>query len=147
MPVSPRSKPASAPGSAFYNQHQSLGYRTPRQAYKAECPWICGRSASPTSCAFAGQRFYRPKKLLDELSGFTGWRLHDLRRAAPSGFSALPFPDEVREAVLDHKPRGIRRVYDLHKFRDEKLELLTAWEERLLAIVESGAAKNRSAAA
>ncbi len=40
----------------FYNeerQHQSLGYRTPRQAYEAECRWICGRSASPTGCAFA----------------------------------------------------------------------------------------------
>jgi putative transposase len=39
----------------FYNeerQHQSLGYRTPRQAYEVECPWICGRSASPTGCAF-----------------------------------------------------------------------------------------------
>jgi Integrase core domain len=22
-------------------QHQSLGYRTPRQAYEAECRWIC----------------------------------------------------------------------------------------------------------
>ena len=41
---------------AFYNeerQHQSLGYRTPRQTYEAEFPWICGRSASPTGCAFA----------------------------------------------------------------------------------------------
>ena len=40
----------------FYNeerQHQSLGYRTPRQVYEAERPWICGRSASPTGCAFA----------------------------------------------------------------------------------------------
>src|SRR6202007_1045585 len=40
----------------FYNQerqHQSLAYRTPRQAYEAECRWICGRSASPTGCAFA----------------------------------------------------------------------------------------------
>ena len=40
----------------FYNkerQHQSLGYRTPRQAYEAECPWTCGRSALPTGCAFA----------------------------------------------------------------------------------------------
>ena len=40
----------------FYNeerQHQSLGYRTPRHAYEAECPWICGRSAPPTGCAFA----------------------------------------------------------------------------------------------
>jgi hypothetical protein len=33
--------------------HQSLGYRTPRQAYEAECRWICGRSAAPTGCAFA----------------------------------------------------------------------------------------------
>src|SRR5215469_10963384 len=40
----------------FYNeerQHQSLGYRTPRQVYEAEGPWICGRSAFPTGCAFA----------------------------------------------------------------------------------------------
>jgi hypothetical protein len=40
----------------FYNeerQHQSLGYRTPRQSYEAECRWICGPSASPTDCAFA----------------------------------------------------------------------------------------------
>jgi putative transposase len=41
---------------SFYNeerQHQSLGYRTPRQVYEAQCPWICGRSALPTGCAFA----------------------------------------------------------------------------------------------
>jgi len=37
----------------FYNterQHQSLGYRTPRQVYQ-EGLWICGRSALPTGCA------------------------------------------------------------------------------------------------
>jgi putative transposase len=37
----------------FYNterQHQSLGYRTPRQIYQ-EGLWICGRSALPTGCA------------------------------------------------------------------------------------------------
>jgi putative transposase len=37
----------------FYNeerQHQSLGYRTPRQIYQAG-RWICGRSAMPTGCA------------------------------------------------------------------------------------------------
>ncbi len=40
----------------FYNeerQHQNLRYRTPRQIYEAEGPWIGGRSASPTGCAFA----------------------------------------------------------------------------------------------
>jgi putative transposase len=38
---------------SFYNeerQHQSLGYRTPRQIYQ-ESLWICGRSVLPTGCA------------------------------------------------------------------------------------------------
>ena len=42
----------------FYNaerQHQSLGYRTPRQIYE-EGLWICGRSASPTGCASHASR-------------------------------------------------------------------------------------------
>ena len=37
----------------FYNeerQHQSHGYRTPRQIYQ-EGLWICGQSAVPTGCA------------------------------------------------------------------------------------------------
>jgi putative transposase len=43
---------------SFYNderQHQSLGYRTPRQIYQ-EGLWICGRSASPTGCASPASR-------------------------------------------------------------------------------------------
>jgi len=43
---------------SFYNderQHQSLGYRTPRQFYQ-EGPWICGRSALPTGCASPASR-------------------------------------------------------------------------------------------
>jgi hypothetical protein len=42
----------------FYNeerQHQSLGYRTPRQVYQ-EGLWICGRSALPTGCASPASR-------------------------------------------------------------------------------------------
>jgi putative transposase len=42
----------------FYNterQHQSLGYRAPRQIYQ-EGLWICGRSALPTGCASPASR-------------------------------------------------------------------------------------------
>ena len=42
----------------FYNeerQHQSHGYRTPRQIYQ-EGLWICGRSALPTGCASPASR-------------------------------------------------------------------------------------------
>src|SRR5712671_1704179 len=43
---------------ALYNeerQHQSLGYRTPRQIYQGDL-WICGRSALPTGCASPASR-------------------------------------------------------------------------------------------
>ena len=42
----------------FYNeerQHQSLGYRTPRQVYDEDL-WICGRSALPTGSASPASR-------------------------------------------------------------------------------------------
>ena len=42
----------------FYNaerQHQSLGYRTPRQIYQQGL-WICGQSALPTGCASPASR-------------------------------------------------------------------------------------------
>jgi len=43
---------------SFYNderQHQSLGYRTPRQIYEQGL-WVCGRSALPTGCASPASR-------------------------------------------------------------------------------------------
>jgi putative transposase len=43
----------------FYNEerlHQSHGYRTPRRVYEAQCRWICGRSAAPTSSASPASR-------------------------------------------------------------------------------------------
>ena len=43
---------------SFYNderQHQSLGYRTPRQIYQ-DGLWICGRSALPTGSASPASR-------------------------------------------------------------------------------------------
>jgi hypothetical protein len=36
-------------------QHQSFGYRTPRQIYQ-EGLWICGRLALPTGCASPASR-------------------------------------------------------------------------------------------
>src|ERR1700731_650829 len=44
---------------ALYNeerQHQSHGYRTPRQVYEAQCRWICGRSALPPGSASPASR-------------------------------------------------------------------------------------------
>ena len=46
------------------------------------------------------------------------------------------FEDVHRKAVLDS---GIARTYDLRKYREQKAALLTAWEERLLSIIDPAA--------
>lgn len=61
---------------------------------------------------------------------------HDIRRTVRTGLSALKISEEVREAVLAHVRPGIKGVYDLYEYRDEKQEALTLWNARLRSIVE-----------
>lgn len=61
--------------------------------------------------------------------------LHDLRRSARTGFSALPVEDIVREAVIAHRRGGIHAVYDLHSYAAEKRRCLELWEAHLKGIV------------
>ena len=73
----------------FYNeerQHQSLGYRTPRQIYEQGL-WICGRSALPIGCASPASRAFSERR---EMLAFahipTGTSTH--RRIDQRGFEA-----------------------------------------------------------
>lgn len=79
--------------------------------------------------------FSKAKVRLDEISGVTGWVLHDLRRTARTHFSALPVQDLVRELVIAHARPGLHKVYDQHSYLDEKRECLTLWEQRLRGIL------------
>src|SRR5262249_724836 len=49
------------------------------------------------------QEFSRAKRRLDELSGVTGWRLHDLRRTCVSGMARLGVAPHVADKVLNHQ--------------------------------------------
>jgi integrase len=62
----------------------------------------------------------RHKELLDEASGVSGWRLHDLRRTARSLMSKAGVPTEHSEQCLGHVPRLMVRTYDVHDYYDEK---------------------------
>jgi hypothetical protein len=42
----------------------------------------------------------------------------------------------MREAVLAHVRPGIKGVYDLYEYAEEKREALTLWAARLRSIVE-----------
>ena len=93
MRRSPRRKLVSAPGSSFYNeerQHQSLGYRTPRQIYH-EGLWICGRSALPTGSASLASRASSDKR------GNACLRPHTTGATANKGFDI----DEVNSKLLE----------------------------------------------
>ena len=61
---------------------------------------------------------------------------HDVRRTVRSRLSRLKVTEEAREAVLAHARPGIKGVYDLHDYLDEKREALELWAARLREIVE-----------
>jgi hypothetical protein len=81
--------------------------------------------------ALARRRGDDPKKVT-----LQPWKNHDIRRTVRSHLSRLKVAEEVREAVLAHVRPGIKGVYDLHDYLDEKREALSLWATRLKSIVE-----------
>ena len=73
------------------------------------------------------QDFSRAKRLLDQLSGVTGWRLHDLRRTCVSGMARLGIPPHIADKILNHNAgtiSGVAAVYQRHELLSERKEAL-----------------------
>ena len=74
------------------------------------------------------------------------WRFHDIRRTGTTQMQALGVPIEVTEKVINHKSgetAGIRGVYNLHAYTDEKRKALDAWALFLANLVrEAGQGSN-----
>lgn len=85
------------------------------------------------SGATASSNFAKAKRKLDELSGVTGWVLHDLRRTVRSGLASLGVSREVARAIVNHADGKIDRVYNRYSYATEKREALVLWEQYLLA--------------
>jgi integrase len=66
------------------------------------------------------------------------WTPHDLRRTAATNMSALGFPDETVDAVLNHVKKGVIAIYNRHGYDKEKQQALEAWERRLKVILGGG---------
>jgi integrase len=76
------------------------------------------------------QEFSRAKRRLDQLSGVTGWRLHDLRRTCVSGMARLRIAPHVADKILNHQSGticGVAAVYQRHDFLAERQEALERW--------------------
>jgi hypothetical protein len=69
------------------------------------------------------QHFTHAKRRLDQLSGVTGWRLHDLRRTCVSGLARLGIAPHVADKILNHQSgtiSGVAAVYQRHDFLAER---------------------------
>jgi integrase len=76
------------------------------------------------------REFSRTKRRIDELSGVTGWRLHDLRRTCVSGMARLGVAPHVADKILNHQTgtiSGVAAVYQRHEFLSERRQALDLW--------------------
>lgn len=86
----------------------------------------------------------KAKATIDDASGVTDWKVHDLRRTVATGLQRLAQRLEVIEAVLGHTSgsrAGIVGVYQRHAFEPEKRSALDAWARHVGALVD-GAPSN-----
>lgn len=80
----------------------------------------------------------KSKVALDNLSGVTGYGLHDLRRTFATNLAALGVAIHVTEKLLNHVSgtmSGIVSVYQKHQFWPEQVQAMQMWEAKLLSIV------------
>ena len=84
--------------------------------------------------------FSKAKRQLDEISGVSGWRLHDLRRTTASGLAKYRVQPHIIEKILNHK-RGVMTdieiTYNLFEYADEKRHALETWAAHIERL-ESG---------
>jgi integrase len=76
------------------------------------------------------QHFTYAKRRLDQLSGVTGWRLHDLRRTCVSGMARLGVAPHVADKILNHQSgtiSGVAAVYQRHDFLGERRTAVETW--------------------
>jgi integrase len=110
----------------------------------------------PHAFAFHGSKpfdhFASAKRKLDELSGVTGWRLHDLRRTCVSGMARLGAAPHVADKILNHQSgtiSGVAAVYQRHEFLPERKDALERWGAhvgKLVTAMESELRKAKKAA-
>src|SRR5262249_27665291 len=63
--------------------------------------------------------YSRLKRELDQASGVTCWRLHDLRRTARSLMSRAAVSPDTAERCLGHAIGGVGGIYDRHRYIEE----------------------------
>jgi hypothetical protein len=78
----------------------------------------------------------RFKRRLDAKLRFSHpWQIHDLRRTARSLLSRCGIPNDIAELCLGHTLKGVRGVYDRHRYLEEKRHAFEALATLIKRIV------------
>ena len=83
--------------------------------------------------------FSKSKKRLDELSGVSEWRLHDIRRTVTSGMAQLGIRPHIADKILNHQSgtiSGVAAVYQRHEFLEERKTALNAWGNYVQSLLD-----------
>jgi integrase len=94
------------------------------------------------------QSFKHAKATLDQLSGVTRWRIHDLRRTVVTGMARVP--PHVADKILNHQSgtiSGVAAVYQKHEFLTERKEALDRWSKHVANTIASRSGSSASAEA
>jgi len=124
-----KSRTWSIPGSRTKNKRAHIVHLS-EAAWKLVVARPEGEFVFATSRGKNFQAFRKAKEKLDELSGVSGWRLHDLRRTIVSGMARLGVPPHVADKILNHQSgtiSGVAAVYQRHDFLAERKEALDRW--------------------
>jgi integrase len=62
------------------------------------------------------------------------WTLHDLRRSFASGLGRLGVAPHVIERMLNHKVKGVARIYNRHQYEDECAAAWRLWSDHIAKI-------------
>jgi integrase len=80
-------------------------------------------------------RFSKAKAHLDEASGVSNWRLHDIRRTGRTLMVRIGIRPDIAERVLGHVIPGVAGVYDRYDYIEEKRAALDALASEIELIV------------
>jgi hypothetical protein len=99
----------------------------------------------PVTNAF--QDFSWAKRQLDQLSGVTSWRLHDLRRTCVSGMARLGVAPHIADKILNHQSgtiSGVAAVSQRHEFLAERKAALDLWGAHVAELIKNAIPQRRS---
>ncbi len=109
-------------------------------------PLLTSATPDPTSGLFFPARgkpdrpfngWSKSKKLLDQLSGVTNWKLHNLRHTFKTNLSRMKVLPHISEMLLNHisARTDLEWTYDAHTYLSEMREAVANWDAHVQGLL------------